>query len=99
MNQKRNAEIGNQSIISSGVSACGVKGGAAGALDPSLTFKDERFLSARFPRSSAYHPEWIGAAISGGANPLWLTEWLAAKRSATRDITRQDLQRLISPRL
>src|SRR4051812_50087044 len=33
-------------------------------------------LSARFPRASAYHPGWIVASASGGANPLWLTEWL-----------------------
>lgn len=31
----------------------------------------------RFPRSSRYHPEWIRASVSGGANALWLTEWLA----------------------
>lgn len=31
---------------------------------------------ARFPRSSAYHPDWILAGASGGAHPLWLTEWL-----------------------
>src|SRR5436190_11299559 len=37
---------------------------------------DNRFLSERFPRASAYHPEWILASFSGGANPLWLTEWL-----------------------
>jgi cyclopropane fatty-acyl-phospholipid synthase-like methyltransferase len=36
-----------------------------------------RFASRRFPRSSAYHPEWVLAGVSGGANPLWLTEWLA----------------------
>jgi cyclopropane fatty-acyl-phospholipid synthase-like methyltransferase len=36
-----------------------------------------RFVSGRFPRSSAYHPEWILAGVSGGANALWLTEWLA----------------------
>jgi SAM-dependent methyltransferase len=36
-----------------------------------------RFVSPRFPRSSAYHPEWIAAGVSGGANPLWLAEWLA----------------------
>src|SRR3990172_9206648 len=36
-----------------------------------------RFVSQRFPRSSAYHPEWILAGVSGGANPLWLAEWLA----------------------
>ncbi len=31
----------------------------------------------RFPRASGYNPEWVLASISGGANPLWLTEWLA----------------------
>jgi cyclopropane fatty-acyl-phospholipid synthase-like methyltransferase len=38
---------------------------------------DQRFLSERFPRSSRYHPEWIIGSGSGGANSLWLTEWLA----------------------
>src|SRR5690242_19065547 len=38
---------------------------------------DERLASGRFPRSSRYHPEWVLAGVSGGANPLWLTEWLA----------------------
>jgi SAM-dependent methyltransferase len=32
--------------------------------------------SERFPRSSRYDPDWIVAGASGGANPLWLTEWL-----------------------
>ncbi|GAA4455079.1 cyclopropane-fatty-acyl-phospholipid synthase family protein [Nibrella saemangeumensis] len=34
------------------------------------------FTVPQFPRSSAYHPEWITASVSGGANPLWMTEWL-----------------------
>lgn len=34
-------------------------------------------ISERFPRSSKYNPEWLTASVSGGANPLWLTEWLA----------------------
>ncbi len=38
---------------------------------------DERLVSDRFPRSSRYHPEWVIAGASGGANALWLTEWLA----------------------
>ena len=38
---------------------------------------DQRFVLQAFPRSSAYHPEWVLAGVSGGANPLWLTEWLA----------------------
>lgn len=36
-------------------------------------------VSTRFPRSSTYHPEWIAASASGGANPLWLTEWLTTR--------------------
>jgi cyclopropane fatty-acyl-phospholipid synthase-like methyltransferase len=39
---------------------------------------DKRFVSETFPRSSAYNPEWITASISGGANSLWLAEWLAS---------------------
>ncbi len=38
---------------------------------------DRRLLSERFPRASLYSPDWIIAGASGGANPLWLTEWLA----------------------
>jgi len=34
-------------------------------------------LSEIFPRASAYHPDWLIANASGGANALWLTEWLA----------------------
>jgi SAM-dependent methyltransferase len=34
------------------------------------------FVSPRFPRSSRYHPSWIASSVSGGANSLWLTEWL-----------------------
>jgi SAM-dependent methyltransferase len=37
----------------------------------------ERLATVRFPRSSTYHPEWVLAGASGGANPLWLAEWLA----------------------
>jgi SAM-dependent methyltransferase len=39
---------------------------------------DDRFLDERFPRSNAYHPEWIAATAGGGANSLWLTEWLTS---------------------
>jgi SAM-dependent methyltransferase len=38
---------------------------------------DERFVSERFPRASQYHPEWVLGGVSGGANPLWMAEWLA----------------------
>jgi SAM-dependent methyltransferase len=37
---------------------------------------DQRLLSDRFPRASKYDPEWLIASASGGANSLWLTEWL-----------------------
>lgn len=37
---------------------------------------DSRLLKERFPRASRYHPDWVLSAVSGGANPLWLTEWL-----------------------
>lgn len=36
----------------------------------------DRLSSERFPRSAKYHPDWIAAGVSGGANSLWLTEWL-----------------------
>src|SRR6516162_6356611 len=39
---------------------------------------DNRLLSEQFPRASQYHPEWVIANASGGANSLWLTEWLAS---------------------
>jgi SAM-dependent methyltransferase len=38
---------------------------------------DHRLISERFPRASKYDPEWILAGVSGGANPLWLSEWLS----------------------
>src|SRR4051812_49836618 len=37
---------------------------------------EERLATGRFPRSTKYHPDWVLAGVSGGANPLWLTEWL-----------------------
>src|SRR5215471_13154568 len=38
---------------------------------------DQRLVSERFPRASNYNPEWLRASASGGANSLWLAEWLA----------------------
>ncbi len=37
--------------------------------------KDTRFVSERFPRASAYNPDWL-IANAMGSNTLWLTEWL-----------------------
>src|SRR5215472_3259704 len=36
-------------------------------------------MSQSFPRSAKYDLEWIRSSISGGANSLWLAEWLAAR--------------------
>ena len=36
-----------------------------------------QLIDERFPRSNRYHPDWIIARASGGANALWLTEWLS----------------------
>lgn len=41
-----------------------------------LMNQDQRLISERFPRSSRYHPDWVLAGASGGANSLRLTEWL-----------------------
>lgn len=39
---------------------------------------DNKPISERFPRSWQYNPEWVVAnASNGGANTLWLAEWLA----------------------
>jgi SAM-dependent methyltransferase len=52
---------------------------------------DNRLVSQQFPRSSAYHPDWIMAGVSGGANPLWLTEWLAGALDLRPDMRVLDL--------
>jgi SAM-dependent methyltransferase len=52
---------------------------------------DNRLVSQQFPRSSAYHPDWIVAGVSGGANPLWLTEWLAGALDLRPDMRVLDL--------
>ena len=37
---------------------------------------NDHLCTERFPRASAYNPDWILAGVSGAANPLWMTEWL-----------------------
>jgi cyclopropane fatty-acyl-phospholipid synthase-like methyltransferase len=37
---------------------------------------ETRLLNDHFPRASQYHPDWVISSVSGGANSLWLTEWL-----------------------
>jgi SAM-dependent methyltransferase len=36
-------------------------------------------FSEQFPLSSKYNPEWLLANVSGGANSLWLAEWLVSR--------------------
>src|SRR5262249_40859587 len=52
---------------------------------------DQRLIAARFPRASKYHPEWVLAGVSGGANPLWLTEWLTEALDLRRGMRVLDL--------
>ena len=39
---------------------------------------DQFLISERFPLAARYHPEWVRSSVSGGANSLCLTEWLAS---------------------
>ena len=50
-----------------------------------------RLLNDRFPRSNRYHPDWVTARGSGGANALWLTEWLAQGLNLTPGMKVLDL--------
>lgn len=38
---------------------------------------DSESIATLFPRAAKYNPEWVRASASGGANALWLTEWVA----------------------
>lgn len=38
----------------------------------------DRLVNPQFPRTNAYHPDWVLGSVSGGANALWLTEWLTS---------------------
>ena len=50
-----------------------------------------QLLNDRFPRSNGYHPDWVIARGSGGANALWLTEWLAEMMNLTPGMKVLDL--------
>jgi ubiquinone/menaquinone biosynthesis C-methylase UbiE len=39
---------------------------------------NRQLFNENFPRASQYNPEWVLAHASGGANSLWLTEWLTS---------------------
>jgi len=59
----------------------------------------EQLVSKRLPRSSNYHLEWVLASASGGANALWLTEWLAEAIDLRRDMRVLDLAAPLAPQL
>ena len=37
---------------------------------------DQKLVTSKFPRTAQYNSEWVISSASGGANSLWLTEWL-----------------------
>src|SRR3984885_15742316 len=39
---------------------------------------DDRLFSEQFRRANNYHPDWVLTHASGGANSLWLAEWLTS---------------------
>jgi cyclopropane fatty-acyl-phospholipid synthase-like methyltransferase len=47
--------------------------------------------SERFPRSAKYHAEWVLSSVSGAANALWLTEWIASALDLRPDMRVLDL--------
>ena len=52
---------------------------------------DTRLMSDRFFRSNRYNPEWVIAGASGGANALWLTEWLTTEMDLRPEMRVLDL--------
>ena len=54
-------------------------------------FPSEKLASSQFPRSNKYNPEWVIASASGGANSLWLMEWLTSAISLKTDMRVLDL--------
>jgi SAM-dependent methyltransferase len=52
---------------------------------------DDRLVCGRFPRASAYHPDWVLAGCGSAANALWLTEWLCEALELKRGMRVLDL--------
>jgi SAM-dependent methyltransferase len=50
-----------------------------------------RLINERFPRSNRYHPDWVVARGAGGANAMWLTEWLIEAMPLERGMRVLDL--------
>ncbi|MFG1841214.1 SAM-dependent methyltransferase [Micromonospora sp. NPDC049175] len=47
--------------------------------------------SLSFPRSSQYSLDWLKSCVSGGANSLWLTEWLTQQMPLQKGMRVLDL--------
>lgn len=41
-----------------------------------MSTPESQLRSDQFPRSNQYNPAWVIASCSGGANALWVAEWL-----------------------
>lgn len=52
---------------------------------------DVKLTNSQFLRSNKYNPEWVVASASGGANSLWLMEWLTAAISLRPEMRVLDL--------
>lgn len=53
--------------------------------------RPQEAFDVRFPRAAKYHPDWVHSAVSGGANPLWLAEWLTSRMQLTPGMRVLDL--------
>lgn len=51
----------------------------------------QSILEPSFPRSNKYSPDWILQCVSGGANSLWLAEWLSSDLGLTPGMKLLDL--------
>jgi ubiquinone/menaquinone biosynthesis C-methylase UbiE len=55
---------------------------------PKLT---ERLVVPEFPRSNTYNPDWVLESASGGANSVWLVDWLTSVLDLTSGMNVLDL--------
>ncbi|MFF5176387.1 SAM-dependent methyltransferase [Micromonospora sp. NPDC000089] len=46
-------------------------------MNPEYQPTKDYFRHPSFPRASQYNPDWLSSCVSGGANSLWMAEWLS----------------------
>lgn len=51
----------------------------------------ERLIVPEFPRSNTYNPDWVLESASGGANSVWLVDWLTSVLDLTSGMNVLDL--------